>query len=317
MNNRIQALGKIIILSGGWGAEREISLMSGREVHKALQSLDANCEFLDVQSPHDVYEHVKKAQGDRVFIAMHGEDGESGFIQAILQGLNIPYTGSGVAASALTLDKIRCKWLWQGVGLPTPDFMILEHPLNVDEIIQRLGLPLFVKPACNGSSIGISKVKTAAELIPAFELAKQGNAIVFAEKFLCDEYTVGIINNETLPSIKIETPREFYDYQAKYFLDDTVYLCPAGLTAKEEHEITQLALRAFQATGCEGYGRVDIMRDEHKQFKLIEINPLPGLTTHSLVPKAARYIGIEFPELIVRILEQTQKNFSTRLRLSH
>ncbi len=298
--------GKVAIVSGGCGSEREVSLMSGEQVVNALKSLNINCELIDIDKAELAYPKLQQFQPDRAFIAMHGNDGESGYLQAILEGLNIPYTGSGVAATALTLDKVRCKWLWRGINLPTPNFCLLQKGFKPEAVVEQLGLPLFVKPNRDGSSLGISKVERLEQLQPAYELASKNDPIVFAESFMSGgEYTVGIVNNESLPSIKIETPREFYDYQAKYFLDNTLYHCPAGLSDAEEQAIQALALNAFHSTGCEGFGRVDIMRDEKGEFKLIEINPIPGLTSHSLLPKAAKLRGLNFPMLCVKILEQT------------
>ncbi len=298
--------GKVIILTGGWGSEREISLMSGHAVLEALAPVDINVELVDIKSRDDLIPKIMKTKPDRVFIAMHGIDGECGFIQAILDGFNIPYTSSGVAASALTLDKIKCKWLWLGIGLPTPDSVILDESTNADEVIARLGLPLFIKPSHDGSSLGVSKVNSREQFESAHINAKKYDKLIYAERFMSGgEYTVGIIADKAFPSIKIETPREFYDYQAKYFVDDTVYHCPSGLTDEEENTIQQLALKAYYATGCRIWGRVDIMRDSHGQFKLIEINTIPGLTSHSLVPMAANQVGMSFTEMILKIMQQT------------
>ncbi len=307
MNYDKKAFGRVIVLNGGWGPEREVSLMSGDAVFQALNAYGLNVKLVDLQSQKETIRVLSEVQADRVFIAMHGNDGESGFIQAILDGLNIPYTGSGVAASALTLDKMRCKWLWRGLDLPTPASVIINDETTVQDIVAKIGLPFFLKPNQDGSSLGITKVKTLAEYEQALASAKQHGDLCFAEKFMSGgEYTVGIAGDRVLPAIKIETPkREFYDYQAKYFLDDTIYRCPAGLSDHEAKVVADLAWQAYQACGCRHWGRVDLIRDENGQFNLIEINPIPGLTSHSLLPKAAKQIGIDFQTLLLRVLAET------------
>jgi D-alanine-D-alanine ligase len=246
---------------------------------------------------------------DRVFINLHGRFGEDGCIQGALEMLHIPYTGSGVMASAIGMDKWRTKLLWRAMQVATPDFELVNANSDFAAIEQKLGLPLFVKPANEGSSIGISKVKTAGDLKAAYELAAQSDAIVIAEQFVGGgEYTVGIIGDgqgdyTALPIIRIVPKNEFYDFEAKYLRDDTEYRCPSGLSAEKEAQIQQEALLAFKAVGCKGWGRVDFLMDDNGSHYFLEINTSPGMTDHSLVPMAAKAAGISFEQLVVRILE--------------
>jgi D-alanine-D-alanine ligase len=249
-------------------------------------------------------ESLEKERFDRAFIALHGRFGEDGTMQGILEWLGIPYTGSGVLASALAMDKLRTKRIWSAEGLPTAQYAVLTREMNLKVVARKLGLPLFVKPASEGSSVGMSKVKRVGELEEAFALAVNYDPVVIAEKFIDGpELTVGILGEQVLPVIRIETPREFYDYEAKYIANDTRYLIPAGLRDKKEHEIRALCLEAFRALGCRGWGRVDLMLDKRGRPYLLEINTSPGMTDHSLVPMAARAVGLSYEDLCVRILQ--------------
>jgi D-alanine-D-alanine ligase len=287
---------------GGKSAEREISLKSGTMVLNALRKRDVDAHAFD---PRDSGFEVLKAQGyARAFIALHGRFGEDGTVQGALEYLGIPYTGSGVMASALAMDKLRTKLLWHAAGLPTPAYQLMTARTDPAALAARLGLPLMMKPAREGSSIGMSKVISIEKLGPALELAARYDEVVIAERFVAGmELTAGILGGEALPLIRLETPREFYDYEAKYFAEDTRYICPCGLSAAEERAIQQTALEAFRVLGCSGWGRVDAMRDASGNLQLLEVNTIPGMTDHSLVPMAARAAGIAFEALCVRILE--------------
>jgi len=287
---------------GGRSAEREISLKSGTMVLNALKKSGVDAHPFD---PRDSGLETLKAQRfDRAFIALHGRFGEDGTVQGALEYLGIPYTGSGVMASALAMDKWRTKLLWNAAGLPTPRFELIDARTDFAGLAARLGLPLMVKPAREGSSIGMSKVISIEKLGPALELAARYDEVVIAERFVAGmELTAGILGGEALPLIRLETPREFYDYEAKYFAEDTRYICPCGLSAAEERAIQQTAQEAFRVLGCSGWGRVDAMRDGSGNLQLLEVNTIPGMTDHSLVPMAARAAGIAFEVLCVRILE--------------
>jgi D-alanine-D-alanine ligase len=295
--------GKVAVLLGGKSAEREVSLKSGGMVLKALRSRGVDAHPFDPAQRS--LEDLLKEKFARVFIALHGRFGEDGTLQGALDWLGIPYTGSGVLASALAMDKVRTKRLWQAEGLPSAPFEVLQSKSAFAAIAKRLGTPLFVKPATEGSSVGMTKVKAAAKLKAAYELAAKYDPVVIAEKFIDGpELTVGILGDEVLPIIRIETPREFYDYEAKYLRDDTRYLIPCGLPAKKEKEIQALCLQAFRSLGCRGWGRVDLMIDRRGRPYLLEINTSPGMTDHSLVPMAARAVGLSYEDLCVRVLEQ-------------
>ncbi|HXI37172.1 MAG TPA: D-alanine--D-alanine ligase [Burkholderiales bacterium] len=295
-------LGKVAVLLGGKSAEREVSLKSGSMVLAALKRKGVDAHAFDPSEKS--LELIKKERFDRAFIALHGRFGEDGTMQGILEWLGIPYTGSGVLASALAMDKLRTKRIWSAEKLPTAPWELLTKDTNFKITARRLGLPLFVKPASEGSSVGMSKVKRAGDLEEAFALAVNYDPVVIAEKFIDGpELTVGILGEQVLPVIRIETPREFYDYEAKYIANDTRYLIPAGLSAKKEQEIRALCLDAFRALGCRGWGRVDLMLDRRGRPYLLEINTSPGMTDHSLVPMAARAVGLSYEDLCVKILE--------------
>jgi D-alanine-D-alanine ligase len=294
--------GKVAVLMGGWSAEREISLQSGNAVLQALLNKGVNAHGVDVD--RRIMQQLQAEDFARVFIALHGRGGEDGVMQGALELLGLPYTGSGVLGSALAMDKLRTKQLWQGAGLPTPGYRKLQADTDFDAVVEELGLPLIVKPVREGSSIGMSKVQQSGQLCQAWETAAALDDVVIAERWIQGtEYTAAILGNECLPLIRLETPHEFYDFDAKYRADSTRYLCPCGLDDKAEHQLRQLALQAFQVTGASGWGRVDMLTDEQGQAWLIEVNTVPGMTDHSLVPMAARAAGIDFDELVWRILE--------------
>lgn len=297
---------KVAVLFGGTSAEREVSLNSGKAILTGLLEGGVNAHPLD---PKD-YPIIKlKEDGfTKVFIALHGRGGEDGTLQGVLEFLDLPYTGSGVMASALTMDKFRTKLIWQSLNLPVSPFVALnkdkQSEINLQSIITRLGLPLIVKPSSEGSSVGMSKVSYANELIPAIEEAFKHDDTVLVEKWLSGpEYTVAILGDDVLPSIRIQPAATFYDYEAKYLSDDTQYFCPSGLSEEKEQELATLALSAYQAVGCKGWGRVDAMMDNDGKMYLLEVNTSPGMTNHSLVPMAARQYGLTFSQLVVKILE--------------
>ena len=297
--------GKVAVLLGGKSAEREVSLKSGGMVLQALRSKGIEAHAFD-PAEKDV-DLLRRERFDRAFIALHGRFGEDGTMQDILEWLGIPYTGSGVLASALAMDKVRTKRMWQAEGLATAPYVVLDKDTDFKAAAKKLGVPLFVKPASEGSSVGMSKVKRAGDLEEAFALAVNYDPVVIAEKFIDGpELTIAIVGERVLPIIKIETPREFYDYEAKYIANDTRYLIPCGLPAAKEKQIQALALKAFQALGCRGWARVDVMLDKRGRAYLLEINTSPGMTDHSLVPMAAKAVGISYEELCVRILEMAR-----------
>lgn len=294
--------GRVAVLFGGSSSEREISLRSGNAVLAALKSRGVDAHAFDpLERP---LQALLDEKFDRVWIALHGPGGEDGTLQGALDYLGVPYTGSGVTGSAIGMDKLRTKRLAQAVGVATSDFVELRGPHDFDAAIERLGVPMIVKPATQGSSVGMSKVENAADLPKAYQAAVIHEKSVFAERWITgSEYTVSILQGRALPSIRIETPRAFYDYEAKYFRDDTRYFCPSGLSAPVEKHLGHLALATFAATGAEGWGRVDFMMDAAGRPLLLEINTVPGMTDHSLVPMAARASGIEFDQLVWHVLE--------------
>ncbi len=294
--------GKVAVLLGGKSAEREVSLKSGTMVLNALRSRGVDAHGFDPRE-RDVTALVKE-RFDRAFIALHGRFGEDGTVQGVLEWLGIPYTGSGVLASALAMDKLRTKRIWQAEALPTAPYAVLTRESDLKAVARRLGTPLFVKPASEGSSVGMTKVKRAADLEEAFALAVNYDPVVIAEKFVDGpELTVGILGEQVLPIIRIETPREFYDYEAKYLAADTRYLIPCGLPKARETQLQALCLRAFRALGCSGWGRVDLMLNRRGRPYLLEANTSPGMTDHSLVPMAARAIGLSYEDLCIKVLE--------------
>jgi D-alanine-D-alanine ligase len=297
--------GKVAVLLGGDSTERDISLLSGNAVLAALTRRGVNAHAFD---PLDRPVQSLVSEGfDRAWIALHGPGGEDGTMQGALEWLGVPYTGSGVLASALTMDKLKTKRVVVGAGYAAPEYAVLSSADDLQPAIHTVGLPMMVKPASQGSSVGITKVKSAAELPQAYAEARAVDPIVFAERFITgDEYTVGVLQGRGLPSIRIQPATEFYDYQAKYFRNDTQYHCPSGLTPAAEAELQTAALAAFRVTDCVGWGRVDFMRDPAcDKFYFIEINTTPGMTDHSLVPMAARQAGIDFEELVWRVLESS------------
>jgi len=294
--------GKVAVLMGGPSAERAISLKSGAAVLAALQRKGVDAHGIDVDA--GILERLRTDRFDRAFIALHGLWGEDGTIQGALEILGVPYTGSGVLGSALGMDKLRCKRLWTQAGLATPEFALVSDERALAPLADDLGLPLIVKPNAQGSSLGVSKVTSADDLAAAWREASAYGGEVFVERCMPGwELTAAILGDEVLPLIRLETPREFYDYAAKYEADNTRYLLPCGLPDDREAEFRQAARRAFDVVGCSGWGRVDFMLDENGVPNFLEVNTIPGMTDHSLVPMAAKYAGIDFDELVVRILE--------------
>lgn len=293
--------GKVAVLMGGRSAEREISLRSGEAVLHALRRTGVDAHAVDAQA--DVLERLAAGDFRRAFIALHGRGGEDGVIQGALETVGLPYTGSGVLGSALSMDKLRSKQVWLGAGLPTPPYAVLEESTDFAAVVRELGLPLMVKPAQEGSSIGMTKVVAASELRAAWRSAAEYDDCVIAERWIAGaEYTAALLGHEALPLIRLETPRDFYDYQAKYHADTTRYHCPCGLDAGREGQLQALALKAFAALGGAGWGRIDFLCDESGAPWFIEANTVPGMTDHSLVPMAARAAGLTFDELVWRIL---------------
>ncbi len=294
--------GRVAVLMGGAAAEREVSLRSGKAVLEALLSRGVDAVGLDVGG--NPVEPLLESRYDRVFNIIHGRGGEDGVVQGALEAMGIPYTGSGVLASALAMDKLRTKLCWLGAGLPTPRWMLLEQPEDIDRCAKELGFPLIVKPANEGSSIGMSRAENPEELRKAWEVAALYQCQVFAEFWITgSEYTATVLNGQALPLIRLETPNVFYDFDAKYRANTTRYHCPCGLSAEKEAECQELTVKACKILGVEGWGRVDLFIDSAERPWLIEVNTVPGMTDHSLVPMAAKAVGIEFNELVWRILE--------------
>lgn len=294
--------GRVAVLMGGAAAEREVSLKSGAAVYEALRRKGVDAVAIDVtDSP---IEALVDRKIDRVFNIIHGRGGEDGVLQAVLEVMGIPYTGSGVMASALSMDKLRTKLCWQGYGLATPEWFLLKDENDLDNCAAKLGFPVIVKPAQEGSSIGMSKAANSDELRRALKTAADFRCDVYAESWVTGrEYTVGVLNGEALPVIRLETPHVFYDYEAKYQATTTQYHCPCGLNEAEELQLRNLAVKASEVLGVKGWARLDVFVDVNGQYQLIEINTVPGMTDHSLVPMAARQAGIDFDELVWRILE--------------
>lgn len=296
--------GKVAVVMGGDSSEREVSLMSGAGVLEALKSRGVDAHKFDpAEKP---LQALKDERFDRVFLILHGVGGEDGTAQGALEMLGISYTGCGVMASAIGMDKLRTKLVWKALGLPIPEFMLLDADSDWNAVIEKLGLPLFVKPACEGSSVGVIKVKSVAELAEAYVEASRYDEVVLAEQFIGGgEYTAAVLGDQVLPAVKIEPATEFYDFDAKYFRDDTVYRCPCGLPAELESEIAAYVKRAFWAIGGKGWGRVDFLMDEAGNPYLLEVNTAPGMTSHSLFPMAARQAGLAYEDLVLRILDTT------------
>lgn len=302
MYRKPEEFGRVAVLMGGTAAERPVSLRSGAAVYDALKRKGVDAVSIDVTgNPIDALAGQKV---DRVFNIIHGRGGEDGVLQGVLEAMMIPYTGSGVMASALTMDKLRTKLCWQGYGLVTPKWHLLNDESDIDTCIEKLGFPVIVKPAQEGSSIGMSKARNRDELVKALALAASYRCDVYAESWVTGkEYTVAILNGEALPIIRLETPNEFYDYEAKYNATTTQYHCPCGLSQDHELQLRKLAVIAGKVVGVKGWARVDVFVDDAGQSQLIEINTVPGMTDHSLVPMAAKQAGIEFEDLVWRILE--------------
>jgi D-alanine-D-alanine ligase len=300
--SNLKSFGKVAVLMGGRSAEREVSLKSGGAVLAALLKSGVDAHAFD-PAQHDLHKLLDE-RFQRVFIALHGRYGEDGTIQGALELMGLAYTGSGVMASAIAMDKWRTKLVWQAAGLPVPEYEALTAPCDWNALADHLDMPLFIKPANEGSSIGISKVKSVDELPAAYAAAAKHDKVVIAESAVSGgEYTVAILNGRALPVIKIEPANEFYDYEAKYLRNDTRYLCPSGLNETDETHMKHLAQLAFSLIGGQGWGRVDFLRDEFGKAYLLEINTSPGMTDHSLVPMAARQAGISMEKLVLEILE--------------
>ena len=302
MTETMQKFGKVAVLMGGRSAEREISLRSGTAVLTALQSQGVDVHKVDVD--RDIAEQLTQGQFDRAFIILHGRGGEDGEIQGVLNTLAIPYTGSDITGAVLSMNKALSKDIWQQLGLPTASFCHVNKDTDPQDVIDKLGLPLFVKPVNEGSSIGMTKVVKALDLKAAIDRALVYDKEVIAERWIDGkEYTVAVLTKVALPVIQLKTPNDFYDYDAKYEATTTEYLCPAGLSEEDEAECQDLALRAFEGLRMSGWGRIDLMRDKSGQFFLLEANSIPGMTDHSLVPMAAKQAGLSFGQLAIQILE--------------
>lgn len=292
---------KVAVLMGGFSSEREVSLMSGREIVAALQSKDIDAHAFDpAQHPLST---LPENGFQAAFNILHGTYGEDGVVQGALEALGVPYTGSGVLASAIAMDKFRTRLVWAGLGLPNVPYMVLHDDSDFSAAESELGLPLFAKPAAEGSSVGVVKVRQAGELAREYRQLKQYHGAILAEKNMVGgEYACAVLNGRALPSVKIIPATEFYDYEAKYFRDDTVYQCPSDLTPEQEKHMGDIAVAAFNALDCRTWARVDFLRDENGQMYLLEINTVPGMTTHSLVPRAASRAGLSFADLCVEVL---------------
>jgi len=302
-----KVFGRVAVLMGGWSAERQVSLWSGQNVVEAMQRRGIDVTAVDVVD-REVLLGLGKQGYDRAFNIMHGTGGEDGTVQAVLDLLGIPYPGSGVLASALAMDKLRTKRIWKAEGLPTPDFAVLQTEGDARFASERFGYPFIIKPSADGSSVGVSKVKSADQVEKAFHEALGPGRSVIAEQFVAGgEYTCAMLGGKPLPVIRIEPDGEFYDYHAKYISDNTKYHCPAGLEPAHERRCQEICTRAFQLIGGRDWGRVDFMMDAQGNPWLLEINTLPGMTSHSLVPMAARAQGVDFDELCWRLLEMTQE----------
>ena len=296
-----KAFGRVAVLFGGKSAEREVSLKSGNAVLSALQAAGVDAFGIDVGD--DFLARLNSEKIDRAFIVLHGRGGEDGSMQGLLECAGIPYTGSGILASALAMDKLRTKQVWHSLGLPTPRHAVLTSPADCEAAAAELGFPLIVKPAHEGSSIGMAKVDSAQALLAAWQDAARYDSQVLVEQWIAGpEYTIAVLRGEVLPPIGLGTPHSFYDYDAKYLADDTQYRIPCGLSAEKEAELKDLTARACEAVGTQGWARADVMQDASGQFWLLEVNTVPGMTDHSLVPMAARAAGLDFQQLVLAIL---------------
>lgn len=297
---------KIAVLFGGNSAEREVSLASGQAVFSALTALGYNVQAIDTKD--FALEQLKQLEIDRVFNILHGRGGEDGSLQGLLEQLGIPYTGCGVMTSALTMDKMRTKMLWKAFGLPIADMEIVYRhqlgKLDPAKIVEKLGLPLMVKPSQEGSSVGLTKVSQVEQLTSAVEFALKFDDTVLIEEWLSgEEFSVPVLGGEVLPAVKIVPEGDFYDYEAKYISDNTQYFCPAGLSEQREQALRALVKQAYDIVGCHGWSRIDVMTDKQGDFRLVEVNTTPGMTSHSLFPKSASTVGYSFEQLVERILE--------------
>ncbi|UFQ98464.1 D-alanine--D-alanine ligase [Pseudomonas wenzhouensis] len=296
-----KAFGRVAVLFGGKSAEREVSLKSGNAVLSALQAAGVDAFGIDVGD--DFLQRLNSEKIDRAFIVLHGRGGEDGSMQGLLECAGIPYTGSGILASALAMDKLRTKQVWHSLGLPTPRHAVLTSQADCEAAAAELGFPLIVKPAHEGSSIGMAKVDSVEALIAAWQDAARYDSQVLVEQWIAGlEYTIAVLRGEVLPPIGLGTPHTFYDYDAKYLADDTQYRIPCGLSAEKEAELKELIARACEAVGTQGWARADVMQDANGQFWLLEVNTVPGMTDHSLVPMAARAAGLDFQQLVLAIL---------------
>lgn len=309
--NDVAQFGKVAVLMGGLSAEREISLLSGNAVLDALKNKGVDAHGIDVDE--NIVKQLVDENYQRAFIVLHGRGGEDGTIQGLLELMSVPYTGSGVMASSLAMDKLKTKQIWLAMGLPTPDFRILDSEQSCQQAIETLGLPLIIKPVLEGSSIGMSKVEREEELVPAWNKAQRCGGTVIAERWIVgEEYTAAMLDDQVLPMIKLKTTHKFYDYDAKYEAEDTQYICPCGLPETQEAVFAELTATAFNAVGASSWGRVDFMVDQDGQPWLIEVNTVPGMTSHSLVPMAAKQAGLSFEDLAVRILSLTECKQSSK-----
>ncbi|STZ00409.1 D-alanine--D-alanine ligase B [Moraxella lacunata] len=300
--NDVTKFGKVAVVCGGFSSEREVSLNSGKAVLNALLSKGVDAHHFDPQET-DI---SKLREYDRVFNVLHGTFGEDGSLQGVLDGFKIPYTGCGVLASAIAMDKFRCRLVWQSLGLPNVPYVVLHDDSDFEAVEREFGLPLFVKPASEGSSVGVFMVEQAGDLAKIYPKLKQYHGEILAEKAMMGgEYAISLLGEHILPSIRIIPKGKFYDYEAKYLRDDTVYQCPSDLTPEQEREMGELAKRAFSAMGGRGWSRVDFLKSDDGKLYVLEINTVPGMTDHSLVPMAAKQAGIEFADLCVKILAQT------------
>lgn len=313
MSLNVTQFGKVAVLMGGISAEREVSLASGNAILKSLLASGVNAEALDA-SPENIGS-LKSAGFDRAFIALHGRWGEDGVVQGALQSINMPFTGSNVLGCALAMDKVKSKQIWQTLGLPTAKYRVLKSEADLDGLAEDLGLPLFLKPAREGSSVGVGKVQKTDDLLTSYQATAAIGDDVLAEQFISGaELTCAVLNGQALPVVRMNTRNEFYDYEAKYQSNDTQYFCPAGLSNEVEEKVRALAINAFEALDCNGWGRVDVMLDDKEQPLLLEVNTVPGMTDHSLVPMAAKVAGLSFDDLVLQILALTLANTETGFR---